>query len=106
MENIVPIMFPLCLIWRMFSKGAGSFLFLEATNSIRAETILEINVAIPTPRAPRLKTRINIAFPITLRIFAIIDVHIVVFVFPCTLKTAFKELWEARKGREMSMGRA
>ena len=60
MENIVPIMFPLCLIWRMFSKGAGSFLFLEATNSIRAETILEINVAIPTPRAPRLKTRINI----------------------------------------------
>ena len=81
-------------------------MFLDAKNRIRAEMIREMRVDIPTPRAPMLKTRMKIALPTTLMMFAMIEVHIVVFVFPWTRSMAFKELWEARKGREMSMGRA
>ena len=106
MENMVPIIFPLCLNWRILSNGACSCLFLEAMKRIIAETILEIRVAIPTPKAPMLKTRIKTAFPTTLITFAIMEVHIVVFVFPCTLNIAFKELWDARKGSEIRIGTA
>ena len=106
MENMVPIILPSFFPVKNFSKGDGRSFLDAAKSSIREETILDMRVAIPTPKAPMWNTRMKIAFPAMLITFAAMEVHMVVLVFLWTRRIAFKELWEARKTKDMTIGRA
>ena len=58
---------------------------------IAAPTYLEIQEEMPTPRAPRLKTKRKMAFPTIFTAFIIIETNMVTLLFPSLLQSALAD---------------